>query len=242
MIYGIGSTIIAILVIYLASRIYMRTKGATKGWLYLSLYGLTNSFLSLIILIDSVVYTPITRFLYHIIHPIGALLIAFFVSNAIAHFLKDFGIESRLQTKRYLQGAFFLILAIFLAMGFYRGMGIYRFDSVAMYTLAASLLVTSISIFRVWRKTGKLAWLVVFLSALVPAFPVIGINYIGSCCHVDGPMVGQAICENTQRVASPFIQYCSPFIVELQGFMLMFLLVGVSLSAIAYYLIWRSIR
>ena len=242
LIFGIGSAVTAVFVILFALRIYQQTKGATKGWYYLSLYGLVNGILSFLLIVYALLDSEISRFAYYLFHPLATFTIGLFVIKSVGYFLEDFGLDTRFNNRTMLQAVYPSILMILALMALFKGINLYVVDALGMLTMGFGLLVASASFYRLAKKTRKVEWVIIYFSSIIPAIAAISLTYIGGCCHLDAPLAGQTICENTLRVVTPFPQYCSAAIAGAHGPLLMLLLLGLILSAIGYGLIYRKLH
>lgn len=239
---------IALLMAFFAYKIYSNTKGATKGWLYLSLAGILLFIWSSTALLFSVFDILYARILFGVV---SLLLMAFFVSVAYTKLAGDFNAGMPKWITPKLSGS--LVIVFFLVMlGFnYFTYGLSNMElffravlSSAKWMLGVIMLYTCIPTFYIMKSSKNLTWVFAFLFCL---FVGLGLNigqYHDGCCWSGGESkeAGLAACDGYGLdYVSISEMPCVDSIVGAGKMYQLFLLVGLIVGDISFYKIWRTL-
>jgi len=236
---------IGLLIAFFSYRIYVLTKGGSNGWKYMAMSGLSFSFwaMSQIIfkyLIDSAVMRmSIGSFLFGIIIIFGPLS-----PIILARDLK-LSEKARLMTmKRYI---YYIIplTAIIIAYNMIDPYFIILSEVISIFhvMLGLALITMSYALFFLWKETKNRAWLFIFSFIAIVTISVFMGVYSGNCCGANGEYSGSPVCSsytNDYVTVTPVICTASILPITLQWNT--FMIVGVLLGVVGFYLLWRPMN
>lgn len=240
-IYFYGLFIGSVLAFYFSYLIYLSTKGATRAWLYLTVFMALNAAVPLLGLSATYFKTPLTEYIFRIFHGILSLAIGFAILMSSAVFLKNFGIRVSALRRRSMLMAYCLLFIVLYSFALFGEMSVLVFTSVTYYCLSFALLLSSVPFLILYRKTSRKHWLFLFISLMVQGAALFGLAYIQGCCNAAGEgLLGTIECKSLIATSiTPFPQYCSIPIVLYYIPLVWLSLLGGWIGVIAYYMVYR---
>ncbi len=235
-----------ILLLFLSILIYRKTRNATKGWFYLSMFGVSLFLWSSTAmgLKGDALFIP--RMLTGIVFLTG---IAFFVIYSYSKLADDFWIQKpkwvNAKTAAIYMGVSYSLILIFNL--------IFRFDdfrtnllpkllSVTHWTVGLAFLFAAIPTFYLFRSSKEARWGFAFLSCLIVG---LGLNlgqYYDGCCGAGGQASENEICaEYDLDYMMVYHAPCMESVIGIGKYYQLLLMLGTIFVDIAFFLIWRSL-
>ncbi|MFW5991263.1 MAG: hypothetical protein ACOCQX_03455 [Candidatus Nanoarchaeia archaeon] len=240
-IVGLSTGLLAGIFAYLLQKV---TKGAIKGWLYISLEGAAlfcwGLFWSLSNFFD---YVPGKMLATGIFVP----FIAFFASIGYTSIAKQFGVNM----PKWLNVRNVVILNVVA----YFILGIYNYFFSAYSSLAGEIgtvglfqgglgmLVGSISAFYVFKGTRRYIWLSQGLYTIFCTIGLWSLNYTALCCWEQGPLNSSEVCSSlTYEYLAVFQIPCLASIIPITDVFYNFMAIGLIMFAISLIVFWWRLK
>ncbi len=246
LVFRYSAIISGILLLILSIMIYRKTRNATKGWFFLSMFGVSLFLWSSTAmgLKGDALFLP--RMLTGIVF---LLCIAFSVSYSYSKLVEDFLVDKKRWINAKIASAFVGIsfLAILIFNLIFRSQDFSSFLlpkllSVSHWTVGLSFLFAIIPSFLLFKTSKEWRWGTAFLACLIIGLGMNLGQYYDGCCGNSGQLSEDAVCSAYDL--DYMLVYnvgCSEGIVGIGKFYQLFLLVGIILLDTSFFIVWRSL-
>ncbi len=226
--------------------IYRKTREATKGWFYLSFFGISLFCWSASAMLLKIVDLPVLRHLSGIIF---LMTIAFFLVYAYSKLADDFwiGKPKWINARNSLIGVVVVLIVIWgLNLLFYPQdfsdhlLG--KLLSIAHQTLAVSFLIACLSTFYLGLRSKNAKWWTAFVACLLVGLSMNLGSYYDGCCGQEGKMIDDEICsEYDLDYMRVYDIPCNEGIVGFARFYQLGILLATIFIDISFFLIWKGL-
>jgi len=233
---------IGLLIAFFSYRIFILTKGGSAGWKYMAMVGLSFSLWAISqIVFKLLVDSALIRM------SAGSLLFGIIIIFAplspivLARDLKLSEKARLITVKRY----FLYIIPLSVIIILFNTMDPYfillsEVISLTHIMVGFAMMPMAYTLFFVWRETKNRAWFFVFAFISITAIAVFMGVYSGNCCGADGEYSGSPVCSSyTNDYIAVTPVDCAADILPITLQWNMFLIVGVVLGLIGFYLLWK---
>ena len=241
-----AAIIIGLLMAIFSYLIYKATRGSSKGWLYLTIFGTSLFFWSTSAMLFKLADWFWPRVISGIIF---LIMMAYFVPISYTKLAEDLGVKRpKWLTTRftaYLVTIILIIVLIFNSfLGDYFGMDFLarKLLSVAHWSLGLTILFACLPTYLLMISTKKSPWILAFMFTLIIG---VGLNlgqYYDGCCGEGGQLKDENICSKYDLdYMKVYDLPCSESLVGLGMKYQLFLLLGIILGDISFYQLWRRL-
>ncbi|MFW5991277.1 MAG: hypothetical protein ACOCQX_03530 [Candidatus Nanoarchaeia archaeon] len=243
LVFFFGLIILSILGFVFCILLFRATRGATKAWTYLSIYGIANAILGLLGLVRSFVSDTTLQAVYFL-QAVCILAIVTLSILAANIFIKDFGLKQRFFSARNVlifMGLVFVIVLGYNLTGF-TAFWAQKFYSIAILLLVIGYILNLVPMSKLTVTTGKSQWFFLglgwFLNALL-IFSLLG----GNCCDTSEMVEGTAIeaCGGDVIFVKILPIACDSGFIDLYQLGLLAVLVGSAFIVLAEGMFWYKI-
>ncbi len=247
LIFRISALIIGLLMAFFGYKIYKHSRGATKGYLYMAVFGIALFFWSS----TATLFRELGMFTPRIITgTIFLAAISVFLLLSYTKLVIDFNISKpKWLNERFTIGfliagyLFFIILNfVFIkdASGYEHIMR--KILSISHVMLSISAIYALIPLYYLMSATKKAPWIFAFVFILTVA---IGLNvgaYFDGCCGKNGELGSEPLCsEYDLDYLLVYELPCLPGIVSFGSKYQLMLLLGLIFGDISFYPLWRKL-
>lgn len=192
----VPAILLGVLVGYFALCLYRITKGGSNGWLYLSVKGMCLFFWAITALLFTLIDIPLLRYLSGAIFLFG---IAFTFPITYTKLARDFGAEMpkwfNVKTcSLVVVGAYLLLLVGNVLTDNFRE-PLVTLLTISHLSLGIGALIAIYPTYILMKATNQNPWKLAFLFAVVIALGMNFGQYYNNCCHEDGIMTDEPVCE-----------------------------------------------
>lgn len=244
LIFVFSHLILGILVGFFSMRIFLDTKGRSRGWRYLGISGLfvflwtvaltiltPLGFISLKLLISSICWLVIGT-----IFPLGLIILGLDLGKRMHPFF---------HTKPFLSTVVFLwTLLIFI------NIIVLPYDSllleiagISRIVMAITFLVTALlPVFLLWRDSLSWAWFMMLLFVIIMPISVIMGSYANGCCLREGQTY-QSLCKDLSiQYADTLYPPCNAQLLSISYFYIYLETMSYIFFGLALFGLWRTNR
>lgn len=242
-VFSVG-IILGILMTFFCYRIYSLTRGGSRGWMLVSVAGISMALWSISNFVYEVMGLPV-----ELQGTIGTLTFALICTlSPIGTFflVKDMNLPlNRLLTTRNFLAYYCLLFAAILL---YNMSMPYTNIFAEMYSVSQIMITISLppmclGFLSLWRGTRKKSWILFTLfTVLITSSQVLGM-YATGCCGEGGQLAGTSACsEYTDIFVEVFPLECSPDIVPMLIGYRNIDLVAYIIAIAGFFLLWRPME
>ncbi|MFO7710516.1 MAG: hypothetical protein R6V53_02005 [Candidatus Woesearchaeota archaeon] len=241
LIFRIPTIFLAILMGYLAYQLFVLTKGATKGWMYLSIGGFSLFMWAASIVLFSVIFPHET--LRYLTGAFFLFMMAIFQPLAYTKLAESFHARlPRWWNVPTLLALIGLVVFTLMAYGSMGSFGLQNFLTVAHFTLAICMLFALLPSYRLMKETKKSPWIFSFLFCLVVALGMNVGQYYNNCCNETSEFSENEVCAYDLDYLGIYEAPCNAGVLSVARFYQLFLLVGIILGDVAFFKLWRGLK
>ncbi len=246
LIFRLVAVVSGLLLLILSILIYRKTRSATKGWFYLSLFGVWLFLWSSTAmgLKGEAFFLP--RMLTGIIF---LLAIAYFVLYSYTRLAEDFWVQKPKwltnKTSTAFMGLCLILIGgynlLFLRQDFQTNL-LPKLLSITLWTVGLAFLFSAIPTYYLFKASKEWRWGTAFLSCLLAGLAInFGVLYAG-CCGTSGNLTSDQICADYDTdYMRVYDSSCNMFLVTLGKYYQLMLILSVIFVDTSFFLIWRSL-
>ncbi len=233
----------ALVKLYYSLKIQHLTKGGSKGWHHLAMYGIVSAVSYMIGFIEVVFLdVDLVTGIATVFRSFFMLMMAYYITSAFVRFLDDFKVGVGIFKLRWI---FSLLGLIFLALLLIN----IRYISLSHRTtllltaisyliLAFSLIIISIPAFKMSYVTKKKQWTIAAFGFILAGLSLVAMIYTDGCC-----VSGGEYCSPDRTYVSIIPgQACSENMQSLNIFFSISVMVTSWISVVAYAMIWKAFQ
>lgn len=251
-IFRTSAIIIGLLMAFFSYKIYRNTQGASKGWVYMVIFGITlflwsSTAMFFKIIINDFIARAITGSIF-------LITLAYLVPLSYTTLLKDYNFaKPKWLTPRFaiffVTGFFALLLIFNLSDNLFTGLFLNKLLSIIHMTLAISLLFTSIPTYYLMKETRRAPWILSFIFCLIIGVGLnLGVYYTSNCWG--NKELGGALAKNADPICAGYdLDYIQVYqLTAIPEFMTLgkvyqlFLLIGLIIGDISFFMLWRRLK
>lgn len=219
------------------------TKGATKAWQYLAIFGGTNAILGILGLIRNFAADWFLQLVFAL-QSVCILVIATFAVLSATTFVKDFGIKQSYLTARNVLTFLVLLFIVVLAYNI-NNFNAYWFQtiySISILILTLSYLLMLLPLGKLSIKTKKAPWFILLAGFFFDFLLIISLLG-GHCCKISQLLAGKlsAHCAKDMVFVNILPLPCIPQLVALYKIGLLSVALASILIVIAIGMFWYRI-
>jgi len=235
-----------VILLVLSILIYERTRDATKGWFYLSAFGVSLFLWSTTATLFRYIDVFLIRGLSGIIF---LFLIGFFIVSAYSRLSEDLWIEKpkwiTQKNMTIISGIIYLALLVFNTIFFWQDFQIplVKYLSITHLWLGFAFLIAAIPTYYLMKKGKNAQWTIAFFAVLVVGLSLNAGQYYDNCCSENGIAQELTICEGYDLdYIRVYETSCVPWLVTMGRFYQFGLVIGIVLIAIQFYVILKNLK
>jgi len=235
-----------VILLVLSILIYRRTRDATKGWFYLSAFGVSLFLWS----------TTATLFRYLDIFWIRGLsgiiflfLIGYFIISAYSRLSEDLWIEKpKWITQKNLTvitGIIYLALLVFNTIFFWQDfeMALVKYLSITHLWLGFVFLLATVPTYYLMKKAKNIQWTIAFFACLIVGLSLNAGTYYDNCCGENGLGQELEICSGYDLdYIRVYETSCVPSMIGIGKFYQFGLVTGIVLIAIQFFIMLKDLK
>lgn len=242
-IFRVAAIFIAILFAFFCYRIYILTKGGSKGWLYIAISCMLLSVWSVIVVIFSRVFdVEIIRLWATVLIMIP---ISFLGPLGLLKLLNDLKVKVwLLANKRNFILYNVTVWVVMLAYNFMTPMISVSNElaSMAHFMIPATFFPMTYTSWKLADATKQKAWKLLLGFVFFIALGVLLGTYLGSCCGEGGDLTGQPTCASYGAdYTNIYPVLCITGLVQFSMLYNAIEIVGLVFGLAAFYLLWKAV-
>jgi hypothetical protein len=244
--------IIGLLMAFFSYKIYRNTQGASRGWVYMVAFGISlflwsSTAMFFKVIVNDFVIRAITGSIF-------LFSLAYLVPLSYTYLVKDFNFNRpNWLTPRFViffvTSVLILLFAINIFDNLLTGLFLNKLLSIIHLTLAISVLFSAIPTYCLMKATKKAPWILAFLFSLIIGLGLnLGAYYDNNCwgnSEFGGPLVKTAD-KSCVGYDLDYVQVyqlpASPAIAAVGKVYQLFLLLGLILGDLSFFILWRRLR
>ncbi|MFW5991262.1 MAG: hypothetical protein ACOCQX_03450 [Candidatus Nanoarchaeia archaeon] len=220
------------------------TKGAVKGWLYLSLTGASLFLWGLLWSLGNFIDNEQIKI---IATGIVVPIVAFFAALGYTSFATEFGVKKPGWLS--VRNIVIIIAVVYVIVGGYNyfftdySSIIYETGTVGLFVGGVAMIIAAVSSFLLFRGTGRYIWLMQVVYTLLVLVGLWSINYASLCCWEEGELTDHDACSSIDfEYQEIFNLPCAPGGVEFAGAVYNSIAVGLVIFAGSLGAFWWRLR
>lgn len=243
MFFFVALMLIAFLGFVFSIMVYRHTRGAMRGWLYLSVYGMANATLGILGMVRNVVTGDLLQVVFFLQAICIMTIFSFAILSATA-FPKQFNLDHKLLSGRnILIFVWTILLGVFIFnVTSFTSLWAQRLYSIAILGLCIAYFIILVPMGKLVLHTRKAPWFFLWLGWFFNAlliFSLLG----GSCCNAGDILAGEGNEECNEIVFFNILSMeCSPGIAGVYQLGLLSVLVGSVFIVLAMGLLWHKLH
>jgi hypothetical protein len=236
-IFRIVAGIMAIVAAWLGYNIYKHTRGATKGWVYMSIFSFSLAIWSVATLLFMGPEMAMPRYW-------SGILLFMVMSYIIPLAYSTLCVDFKLKVPRWINPrvsflVITLMLLTLLGINFYQ-LSIQRFLSITHYLLGLSLLFSAIPTFYLMHRTKRAPWILAFIFCIVSGFALDAGQYYNNCCGEK--IATDPFCDDYDLdYNSVYWGSCYMPFVYFGRYYQLYLLIGFTFALVSFYQSYRKL-
>ncbi|MGM5488129.1 MAG: hypothetical protein ACQESG_04225 [Nanobdellota archaeon] len=241
LLFRIPTIFLAVAMGVFAYQVIVLTKGAMRGWVYLSLSGFALFLWATCVLVFTVIFPhDLLRFLSSAFF---LFVMSFLVPLSYTRLAESFGVLPRWWNVPLFVGSLGFVIFVLLAFATTGEFGLQTLMSIAHFSLAIGMTLAVMPSFFLMKVTKKKPWLFAFLFCLIIAFALHVGQYYDNCCYEGSDFSDSSVCEgyNLDYVGI-YSAPCISGLVAIGSLYQLFLLLGVVCGTISFFQVWRGLK
>jgi len=238
-VFGIALLVLSIL-------IYKKTRDATKGWFYLSMFGITlfswSATAALFKVIDIFWIRASTAIFF-------LSLMGYFIIAAYTRLVDDLWIEKPVWvTQKNLTTAIislFLVILIYNTLAFWQdfAMPLVKYLSMIQFWLALTFFIAAIPTYFLMRTSKDIKWTIAFIACIIVGLSLNFGAYYDNCCGESGLGQELEVCEGYDLdYIRAYETACVPSILGIGKYYQLGGVLSIVLITIQFFLILKDLK